>query len=82
VEGWSYGGIATDYTIAQDHRFKCAISGASTGNALAGYGTDMYIREYEAELGTPWKNFDTYVKNSMPFLHADKIKTPTLFIVR
>ena len=80
VEGWSYGGIATDYTIDQDHRFKCAVSGASIGNALAGYGTDMYIREYEAELGTPWKNFDVYVKNSMPFLHADKITTPTLFM--
>lgn len=80
VEGWSYGGIATNFTIARDQRFKCAISGASIGNALAGYGTDMYIREYEAELGTPWKNFDTYVKNSMPFLHADRIKTPTLFM--
>lgn len=80
VEGWSYGGIATDYVIARDQRFKCAISGASIGNALAGYGTDMYIREYEAELGTPWANFDTYVKNSMPFLHADRIKTPTLFM--
>lgn len=80
VEGWSYGGIATDYTITRDQRFKCAISGAGIGNALAGYGTDMYIREYEAELGTPWANFDNYVKNSMPFLHADKIKTPTLFM--
>ncbi|MEO6167905.1 MAG: S9 family peptidase [Chitinophagales bacterium] len=80
VEGWSYGGIATNFTIVQDHRFKCAISGASIGNALAGYGTDMYIREYEGELGTPWQNFDTYVKNSLPFLHADRIKTPTLFM--
>jgi dipeptidyl aminopeptidase/acylaminoacyl peptidase len=80
VEGWSYGGIATDYTILKDHRFKCAISGASIGNALAGYGTDMYIREYEFELGTPWKNFDNYVVNSAPFLHADKITTPTLFM--
>jgi hypothetical protein len=40
----------------------------------------MYIREYEAELGTPWKNYDNYVKNSMPFLYADKIITPTLFM--
>ena len=80
VEGWSYGGIATDYTIYLDHRFKCAISGASIGNAFAGYGTDMYVREYEAELGTPWKNFDNYVQNSLPFLHADQITTPTLFM--
>lgn len=80
VEGWSYGGIATDYMIAKDQRFKCAISGASIGNAFAGFGTDMYIREYIEELGTPWRDFQNYVNNSYPFLHADKIKTPTLFM--
>jgi dipeptidyl aminopeptidase/acylaminoacyl peptidase len=80
VEGWSYGGIATDFMIAKDQRFKCAISGASIGNALAGFGTDMYIREYIEELGTPWHDVKNYVTNSYPFLHADKIKTPTLFM--
>jgi dipeptidyl aminopeptidase/acylaminoacyl peptidase len=80
VEGWSYGGIATDFMIAKDHRFKCAVSGASIGNAFAGFGTDMYIREYMEELGTPWGNFQNYVNNSYPFLHADQIKTPTLFM--
>ena len=61
-------------------RFKAAISGASISNALAGYGTDMYMREYEIELGLPWKNLDTYLRNSYPFLHADRIVTPTLFM--
>jgi dipeptidyl aminopeptidase/acylaminoacyl peptidase len=28
----------------------------------------------------PWKNTDTYLKLSYPFLHADRIKTPTLFL--
>ncbi len=56
------------------------MSGASIGNALAGYGTDMYIREYEAELGVPWKNLDAYLRTSYPFLHADRIVTPTLFM--
>ena len=46
VGGWSYGGILTNYVIAQDTRFKAATSGASISNILAGYGTDMYIREY------------------------------------
>jgi dipeptidyl aminopeptidase/acylaminoacyl peptidase len=80
VGGWSYGGILTDYVIATDARFKAATSGASIGNVLAGYGTDMYVREYEAELGTPWKNLDVYLKNSYPLLHADRIRTPTLFL--
>ena len=54
VGGWSYGGILTNQVIARDRRFKAAISGAGQSNALAGYGTDQYVREYEAELGTPW----------------------------
>ena len=80
VGGWSYGGILTNVVIAKDTRFKAAVSGASTSNILAGYGTDMYIREYELELGTPWKNLDVYLRNSYAFLHADRIKTPTLFL--
>lgn len=80
VGGWSYGGILTNAVIARDTRFKAATSGASMSNILAGYGTDMYIREYEQELGAPWKNPDVWLRNSYPFLHADRIKTPTLFL--
>lgn len=80
VGGWSYGGILTNAVIAKDTRFKSAASGASISNVLAGYGTDMYIREYEMELGVPWQDLDTYLHNSYAFLHADRIKTPTLFL--
>jgi dipeptidyl aminopeptidase/acylaminoacyl peptidase len=80
VGGWSYGGILTNYVIARDPRFKAATSGAGASNILAGYGTDMYIREYERELGQPWRSADTWIKLSYPFLHADRIKTPTLFL--
>jgi dipeptidyl aminopeptidase/acylaminoacyl peptidase len=80
VGGWSYGGILTNEVIARDQRFKAATSGAGIGNALAGYGTDQYVKEYEAELGTPWKNPKAYMEVSYPFLHADRIVTPTLFL--
>jgi dipeptidyl aminopeptidase/acylaminoacyl peptidase len=80
VGGWSYGGILTDEVIARDRRFKAAISGAGQGNALGGYGTDMYAIEYEAELGTPWKSPEAWLRVSYPFLHADRIVTPTLFL--
>jgi dipeptidyl aminopeptidase/acylaminoacyl peptidase len=80
VGGWSYGGILTDELIARDPRFKAATSGAGSGNALAGYGTDQYVKEYEAELGTPWRNLKAYLEVSYPFLHADRIVTPTLFL--
>ncbi len=80
VGGWSYGGILTNYVIASTPRFKAATSGAGISNILAGYGTDQYIREYEQELGPPWKNVDGWLKLSYPFLHADRIRTPTLFL--
>ena len=80
VGGWSYGAILTDYMIASDTRFKAATSGAGTGFALSFYGTDQYITQYDYEIGPPWKALDTYLKIAYPFLHADKIKTPTLFL--
>ena len=80
VGGWSYGGILTDEVIARDRRFKAATSGAGIANAFAGYGTDQYVKEYEAELGTPWRSPKAYIEVSYPFLHADQIVTPTLFL--
>ncbi|MBA3319384.1 MAG: S9 family peptidase [Gemmatimonadales bacterium] len=80
VGGWSYGGMLTNQVIARDRRFKAAISGAGQGNALMGYGTDMYAVEYELELGKPWANFEAWKRVSRPFLRADRIVTPTLFV--
>ncbi len=80
VGGWSYGGLLTDYLIASDPRFKAAISGAGSGNQLSTYGTDQYIVEYNAELGAPWRNPALWLKVSYPFFHADRIRTPTLFL--
>src|SRR6267378_6095147 len=82
VGGWSYGGILTDYIIASDTRFKAATSGAGTAFTVSFYGTDQYILQYDFEIGPPWnpKSWETYQKISYPFLHADRIKTPTLFL--
>jgi dipeptidyl aminopeptidase/acylaminoacyl peptidase len=80
VGGWSYGGILTDYMIASDHRFKAATSGAGVAFPIALYGVDQYAIQYDYEFGPPWKAFDKYVKVSYPFLHADRITTPTLFL--
>jgi dipeptidyl aminopeptidase/acylaminoacyl peptidase len=80
IGGWSYGGILTDYTIAADTRFKAAVSGASSALQLSMYGSDQYIVQYENELGPPWKSRDLWIALSYPFFHADRIKTPTLFL--
>ena len=82
IGGWSYGGILTDYVIATDNRFRAATSGAGVAFTIAFYGTDQYIIQYDHEIGPPWnpKAWETYVKISYPFLHADRIQTPTLFL--
>jgi dipeptidyl aminopeptidase/acylaminoacyl peptidase len=80
IGGWSYGGILTDYTTATDPRFKAAISGAGSALQLSMYGSDQYIRQYELEIGLPWKTIDRWIRISYPFFQADRIKTPTLYM--
>jgi len=81
IGGWSYGGMLTNYVIAKDNRFHAATSGAGISNILSGFGHDHYIREYIIELGTPWDNLDSWLNVSHPFLNANEIITPTLFLV-
>ena len=66
--------------IASTTRFNAASSGAGSGNIFTAYGIDQYIREYEQELGQPWKNVDAWMKVSYPFFHVDRITTPTLYL--
>jgi dipeptidyl aminopeptidase/acylaminoacyl peptidase len=80
IGGWSYGGILTDYTIASDTRFKAAASGAGSSLQTTMYGIDQYVLQYENEIGQPWKKADKWMALSYPFFHADRIKTPTLFM--
>lgn len=82
IGGWSYGGILTNYTIAKDTRFKAAASGAGSSLQLSLYGVDQYILQLDNELGQPWKNknYEKYLRISYPFLQADRIKTPVLFM--
>lgn len=81
VGGWSSGAMSTNYTIASDTRFRAATTGAGVSNMLAGFGTDEWWQDWEAELGLPWETPAHWMKVSYPFLHADRIKTPTLFLV-
>lgn len=81
IGGWSYGGILTNYTIASTPRFKAAVSGAGSSLQLSMYGSDQYTLQYDTELGPPWKNPEPWIRVSYPFFHADRIRTPTLFMV-
>ena len=79
VGGWSYGGISTDFIIAQTNRFKAAVSGAGSALFVSFYGHDHYQRDYEAELGNPWESKAVWEKVS-PFYRVNNITTPTLFM--
>jgi dipeptidyl aminopeptidase/acylaminoacyl peptidase len=79
VGGWSYGGISTDFIIAQTTRFKAAISGAGGALFVSDYGHDQYQKDYELELGHPWENKAAWEKVS-PFYKVASITTPALFM--
>jgi dipeptidyl aminopeptidase/acylaminoacyl peptidase len=79
VGGWSYGGISTDFIIAQTQRFKAAISGAGVALVASFYGHDHYQRDYDIELGHPWDNRAVWDRIS-PFYRVASITTPTLFM--
>jgi dipeptidyl aminopeptidase/acylaminoacyl peptidase len=79
VGGWSYGGISTDFILAQTNRFKAAISGAGSALFISMYGHDHYQRDYEAELGRPWDNKAAW-EHVSPFYRVNNITTPTLFM--
>ena len=79
VGGWSYGGISTDFIIAQTQRFKAAISGAGVALVASFYGHDHYQRDYDIELGYPWDNRAVWDRIS-PFYRVASITTPTLFM--
>ena len=79
VGGWSYGGISTDFIIAQTQRFKAAISGAGVALVASFYGHDHYQRDYDIELGHPWDHKEAWDKIS-PFYRVASITTPTLFM--
>jgi dipeptidyl aminopeptidase/acylaminoacyl peptidase len=80
IAGWSYGGILTNYTIATDKRFKAAVSGAGSSLQFSIYGTDQYAKQYNEELGAPWKNIKKWMDLSYPFFKVEQIKTPTIFM--
>ena len=45
------------------------------------YGSDQYVQQYNHEIGLPVAKLRTsWIRVSYPFFHADRIRTPTLFI--
>ncbi len=78
VRGWSWGGVATSYTITQTDRFKAASVGAMVGNWAAETGPGF---NFDVSLwyigGTPWNNPEEWAKRSS-ITHVTSVTTPTI----
>ncbi len=81
VTGGSYGGFMTNWIIGHTHRFKAAVSQRSIANWFSKFNTtDIgYFFVEDQNQTTPWEEPDKLWEQS-PLKHADKVKTPTLFI--
>ena len=80
VGGWSYGGILTNHVITKtQHKFKAAMTGASSTLYRASYGHDQYQLHWEQELGLPWENAEGWEAIS-PFNDVAHCTTPTLIV--
>lgn len=79
VGGHSYGAISANWIITKTNRFKAAISYAGNFLNYSNFGDDEYSREWEIELGLPWKTGTLWERLS-PFSGVANIKTPTLVI--
>lgn len=77
VGGHSYGAISTNFIITKTNRFKAAISNGGNFLNYSNFGHDEYSREWEIELGLPWKTGELWERLS-PFAGVANIKTPTL----
>jgi dipeptidyl aminopeptidase/acylaminoacyl peptidase len=87
VSGGSYGGFMTNWLIAQDHRWKTAITDRSISNWISFYGVSDASSLVENEFdGMPWPYLSadtgsyTLATILSPITWADKVKTPTLII--
>ena len=82
IGGWSYGGILTNYTIATGH----ALQGGDQRRRQLEPALDVRQRHVHhavraGDRAAVEERRTLWIKISYPFFHADRIKTPTLFLV-
>jgi len=94
LQGFSFGGVQTNYLITRTNLFAAACSGSGlgdwisaygslTGNEKDGYGESCAVNfENEGQLRmgrTVWENLPGYLKSS-PIFHIDNVTTPIFFM--
>ncbi len=78
VRGWSWGGVATSYTITQTNRFMAASVGAMVGNWAAETGPGFNFDVSLWYIGdAPWSHPEEWAKRSS-ITHVRNVTTPTI----
>lgn len=89
IQGFSYGGIQTNYLVANSNLFAAACAGSGLTDMVSAYGTvslsgaslqGSFQNGGQYRMGVaPWDSPDMYVKNS-PIFRANRITTPLLMM--
>jgi dipeptidyl aminopeptidase/acylaminoacyl peptidase len=81
VEGWSYGGFMTMWTVTQTTRFRAAVAGAGISDWQSYYGEngiDAWMIPYFG--ASVYDDPAIYAKSS-PMTFIKRVRTPTLAVV-
>ena len=81
IQGWSYGGYMTCWTVTQTSRFKAAMIGAGLTNLVSMYGTNdipNYLSTFFEGALSP-ETVHLYRERS-GLTHVERVTTPTLIL--
>jgi dipeptidyl aminopeptidase/acylaminoacyl peptidase len=81
IQGWSYGGYMTCWTITQTKRFKAAMIGAGLTDLVSMYGTND-VPNYLGTFfnGTLSAETEQLYRERSGLTHVDQVATPTLIL--
>lgn len=89
IQGFSFGGIQTNYLVANTNLFAAACAGGAMSDLVSAYGTVAVsgtslqgFFEFGGQFrmdSPPWDLTDMYIRNS-PVFKANKVNTPLLLM--
>jgi len=81
IQGWSYGGYMTCWTVSQTTRFKAAMIGAGLTNLVSMYGTND-VPNYLGTFfnGTLSPETEHLYRERSGLTYASRVTTPTLIL--
>jgi dipeptidyl aminopeptidase/acylaminoacyl peptidase len=81
IQGWSYGGYMTCWTVSQTTRFRAAMIGAGLTNLVSMYGTNDVPNYLGAFFnGTLSSETEHLYRERSGLTFSDQVRTPTLIL--